>query len=186
MSELCCQLLHANAQVPTRAHASDAGFDLYAYLPSTATAAAAAELSTADPTWLRTPVVIAPGARVLVHTGVAVSCPAHTCYQIWPRSGWALKMGLDTLGGLIDSGYRGEVQVLLQNHGAFDVLIYHGDRIAQLVPVALHPSPQWQLTVKARLDDSDRDTRGFGSTDDLPPPLVFARQTSSVDAEETC
>lgn len=141
---LQCQLLRPGAKIPTRAHVTDAGYDLSACLEES--------------------LVLKPGARILVNTGVAVSCPVETCFQIWPRSGWALEKGLDVLGGLVDSGYRGEVKVILQNHGTLDVTICSGDRIAQLVPVSLHFARQQQLQVVDELHASDRDVQGFGST----------------------
>ncbi len=142
---LQCQLLRPGAKIPTRAHVTDAGYDLSACLAEC--------------------LVLKPGARVCVDTGVAVSCPVETCFQIWPRSGLALEKGLDVLGGLVDSGYRGEVKVILQNHGVMDVIIRPGDRIAQLVPVSLHfNSQQLQLQGVDKLTASDRDVKGFGST----------------------
>lgn len=146
---LQCQLLHPDAQAPTRAHVTDAGYDLYAY--------------TKTPPY-NVPVLLEPGRRVVVGTGVAVKCPIDTCWQIWPRSGWAVKKGVAVLAGLVDSGYRGEVQVVLQNHGTEEVVIEHGDRIAQLVPVSLHFLPQRVLSVVPDLEASDRGAQGFGST----------------------
>lgn len=150
---LQCQLLRAGAQVPRRAHASDAGYDL--------TACGFAHSETQEGfRW-----VVGPGQRVLVGTGVAVACPENVCFQIWPRSGLAWKEGLGVLAGLVDSGYRGEIKVLLCNHGDRDIVIAPGDRIAQLVPVQLCPGPRpLALACVDRLEPSERADQGFGST----------------------
>jgi len=80
---------------------------------------------------------------------------------IWPRSGLAVKKGIDTLAGVVDSGYRGEVCVVLQNHGDEPVVIEIGDRIAQLLVQAIGCVSIGEVT---SMDESDRGTGGFGST----------------------
>ena len=109
-------------------------------------------------------VILAPGERQLVPTGIAIAIPLGYEGQVRPRSGLAVRDGLTVLNapGTIDADYRGEVQVLLVNHGAAAARVQRGDRIAQLViaPVA---AAVWQEL--AALPPSARGTGGFGSTD---------------------
>ena len=110
-----------------------------------------------------TPMTIAPGARALVPTGIAIALPAGFEAQVRPRSGLAVKHGLTMLNapGTIDADYRGEIQVLLVNLGGESVSITRGMRIAQLV---IAPVIQAQLREVASLDETSRGMGGFGST----------------------
>lgn len=112
---------------------------------------------------LDAPLQLAPGARVLVPTGIALAIPAGFEGQVRPRSGLALRQGLTLLNspGTIDADYRGEVGVIVVNHGAEDVVLEHGDRIAQLVI-----APVWRatLTLVEALDETARNAGGFGHT----------------------
>ena len=109
------------------------------------------------------PLVLRPGDRHPVPTGLAFAVPAGFEAQVRPRSGLAAKAGITCLNtpGTIDSDYRGEVKVILINLGPEDFTIRRGDRIAQLViaPVA---QAEWQEV--ADLDDTSRGAGGFGST----------------------
>jgi dUTP pyrophosphatase len=107
--------------------------------------------------------VLAPGARALVPTGLFLEIPPGCEGQVRPRSGLALRHGIGILNapGTIDSDYRGEVGVILVNWGAEPFTIRRGDRIAQLV-FARVEAVEWQ-EVEA-LDGSDRGSGGFGST----------------------
>jgi len=107
--------------------------------------------------------VLPPGARALVPTGVAVALPDGFELQLRPRSGLALRDGLTLLNapGTIDADYRGEIGVIVINHGREPVTIAHGTRIAQLV---LAPVTRLVWEEQATLDDSVRGTGGFGST----------------------
>ena len=141
-AELPFRRLDEAATPPTRAHEGDAGLDLYASEEA----------------------LIRPGERASVGTGIAVAVPEGHVGLVAPRSGLALKHGISLVNapGVIDSGYRGEVRVLLANtdrSAAFEVA--PGDRIAQLlvVPIAI-PSP---IEADA-LDESARGEGGFGST----------------------
>jgi dUTP pyrophosphatase len=130
------------ATIPTRAHEGDAGLDLYA-----------AESAR-----------IGPGERASVGTGIAVAIPAAHAGLVVPRSGLAVRHGISVVNapGLIDSGYRGELRVLLLNTDAGDAFdVSPGDRIAQLVitPVA---SPD--LIEVEELDETVRGAGGFGSS----------------------
>jgi dUTP pyrophosphatase len=140
--ELQIRRLHPDAVIPGRAYAGDAGLDL-----------AACEQ-----------VELAPGARALVPTGLAVAIPEGFAGFVQPRSGLAAKHGVSVLNtpGLIDSGYRGELRVNLINtdreHG---FTVEAGMRIAQLVLV---PVPSVELVEVEELPDSERGVRGFGSS----------------------
>ena len=127
--------------MPARAREDDAGLDLYA-----------AETAT-----------IEPGGRVLVPTGIALAIPPGYAGFVLPRSGLALRHGVTLLNtpGLIDSGYRGEIKVLLVNHDRAATTIARGERIAQLVVQRVEPT---ELIEVDELPSSDRGTGGFGST----------------------
>jgi dUTP pyrophosphatase len=134
--------LDERALLPTRAHDGDAGLDLYALEDA----------------------VLAPGERASVPTGVAVEIPPGQAGLILPRSGLAARHGISVVNapGLIDSGYRGEIRVLLLNtdrEQPFELAA--GDRIAQLVLVRVElPTP----VEVSSLTDSERGTGGFGSS----------------------
>jgi dUTP pyrophosphatase len=105
--------------------------------------------------------VLAPGQRAAVATGLRVEIPPGHVGLVWPRSGLALKHGIDTLAGVIDSDYRGEVRVVLVNHGQEPLAIRPGDRIAQLLVQRVERA----VFVRAdALGASDRGEGGFGSS----------------------
>lgn len=108
-------------------------------------------------------VSIAPGARHAVATGLALAIPAGFEIQVRPRSGLALKHGISVPNapGTIDSDYRGELKIILINHGETSFAIARGDRIAQLV---LAPVVQAAWDEVETLDDTARGAGGFGST----------------------
>jgi len=107
--------------------------------------------------------VIAPGARYAVATGLAMAIPHGFEIQVRPRSGLALKHGITVPNtpGTIDSDYRGELKVILINHGTQDFAIVRGDRVAQLV---LAPVVQGGWMEVDELDETARGEGGFGST----------------------
>lgn len=109
------------------------------------------------------PVLLQPGQRTLVPTGLRIELPAGYEAQIRPRSGLALKHGITVLNspGTIDADYRGEIQVLLVNLSGQAFEIKQGERIAQMV-VARHERVQWLET--AELSDTERGAGGFGHT----------------------
>ena len=123
--------------------------------------AAGLDLVAAVPTG--TPVVIAPGGRAAIPTGVAFALPTGTEGQIRSRSGLALHYGVMVFNspGTIDADYRGEVHVILANFGAEPFTVERGARIAKLVLV---PVVQVGIHEVASLDDTTRGIRGFGST----------------------
>ena len=142
MIELPVLRLRPDAVVPARAYAGDAGMDL-----------SACER-----------VELGPGERSLVPTGIAVAIPEGFAGFVQPRSGLAAKHGISIVNtpGLVDSGYRGELKVILLNtdeHEAF--VVEPGMRIAQLVIV---PLPEVELVEVEELPESERGVRGFGSS----------------------
>lgn len=108
-------------------------------------------------------VTLEPGARHAVATGLSLAIPEGFEIQVRPRSGLALKNGITVPNtpGTIDSDYRGELKVILINHGSEPFSIARGDRVAQLV---LAPVVQAAWNEVSELDDTDRGTGGFGST----------------------
>jgi dUTP pyrophosphatase len=104
-----------------------------------------------------------PGQRHAVATGFAIAIPAGFEVQVRPRSGLAFKHGLSVPNapGTIDSDYRGELKILLINHGDQPFVVRRGERIAQLVPAAVTLARFHEVD---ELDDTDRGTGGFGST----------------------
>ncbi len=112
---------------------------------------------------IEVPVALAPGERALVPTGIAIALPEQYEAQVRPRSGLALKQGITTLNtpGTIDADYRGEIGVILINHGQEAVEITRGMRIAQMV---IAPVTQGQWEQVDTLEATERGAGGFGST----------------------
>jgi dUTP pyrophosphatase len=106
-------------------------------------------------------VVIAPGGRAAVPTGVRLEIPPGHAGLVWPRSGLAVRHGIDTLAGVIDSDYRGEVKVVLVNHGDEPFAIAAGDRVAQLL---LQRVERAAFVAADAVGDTGRGSGGFGST----------------------
>ena len=130
------------AVLPNYAHEGDAGLDLYAVKE----------------------LILKPGERGLVHTGIQIELPKNTEAQIRPRSGLALKHGITTLNspGTIDEGYRGEIGVILINHSDETFKVEEGMKIAQMV---VKPVLKVEITeVEELSSDTDRSKNGFGSS----------------------
>ena len=127
--------------VPTKAHSDDAAFDLQS----------------------RSNMTVPVGKSTLVPTGVFIELPVNYEAQIRPRSGLALKKNITLTNspGTIDAGYRGEIGVIMFNHGPEEFVIKRGDRIAQMVITQL---PEVELTVCESLSETNRGSGGFGST----------------------
>ena len=108
-------------------------------------------------------ILIKPNERELIPTGIALSLPQNIEGQVRPRSGLSLKYGITVLNspGTIDSDYRGEIKVILINHGNEDFLIKNNDRIAQLV---FNEVGKVSFKEVNNLDQTSRDQKGFGST----------------------
>lgn len=141
MMRIPLKRLDMDLAVPGHAHPGDGGVDLYA----------------------REDVELDPGERRLVPTGVAVAIPEGYAGLVTPRSGLAMKHGIGVVNGpgLVDSGYRGEIRVILVNHGTEPVTLARGDRIAQLVVV---PVAVQEYVEVDDLPPSSRGSGGFGST----------------------
>jgi len=135
----------ADLPLPAYQSALAAGLDLVAAVPA------------------GTPVAIAPGARALIPTGIAIALPPGSEGQIRPRSGLAIHHGVTVLNapGTIDADYRGELQVILVNHGAEAVIITRGMRIAQLIIAPIQHVMPVECT---ELSVTERQGGGFGST----------------------
>lgn len=141
MNEIIFQKLTPNATLPTRAHPSDAGLDLYTSAPITAPS----------------------GGVAIANTGIAVNIPHGYVGEIHIRSGMAFKHGI-TLGnatGIIDAGYAGEIKLLLHNFSPHRQSFPAGTRMAQIIIKKIElPEPQLANTLPA----TERGTNGFGST----------------------
>ncbi|KAI0980200.1 hypothetical protein GJ496_008512 [Pomphorhynchus laevis] len=106
-------------------------------------------------------VIILAGQRALIDTGICVAIPDGYYGRIAPRSGLAVKHGIDIGAGVIDSDYRGQIKILLFNHGDTDYIVDVGSRIAQLIceKIAIP-----ELLEVSSLDDTSRGSKGFGSS----------------------
>ena len=135
------KLLNENAILPEKQHDSDAGYDLFSIEK----------------------IILKPNEIHKVKTGIAIQIPTNYGGLVLPRSGLSSKHGISLINtpGLIDSGYRGELLIPLINHSVNEYEIDKHERIAQLI---LIESPEVNIEVASDLDDSDRDSKGFGST----------------------
>lgn len=115
---------------------------------------------------LDTPITMAPGSSAQVPTGLRIALPAGHEGQVRPRSGLAARHGVTVLNapGTIDEDYRGELQVLLINHGSEPFTIAHGDRIAQLIVAPLTQVEIDAVDDETHLGSTERGNAGFGST----------------------
>ncbi len=138
---LPCKRLTKTATLPTKGSKYAAGFDLYADIPG--------------------PIILQPGQRQMISTGISVAIPRTWYGRVAPRSGLALNSGLNVLAGVIDSDFLGEVKVILINHGMIYYEINHKDRIAQLI---LEKCGNFQIEEVNSLDKTERGSGGFGST----------------------
>ena len=139
--QLKIKRIHDEAKLPKQARDGDAGMDLFSIEET----------------------VLQPGERALIKTGIQIQLPKGTEAQVRPRSGLALKNGITVLNspGTIDAGYRGEVGVILINHGSEPFQVEKHMRIAQMV---VQYVPQVVLEEVDTLDESERGDKGFGSS----------------------
>jgi dUTP pyrophosphatase len=133
------KLLNSAAKLPTRGKPGDAGLDLYA---------------------TETHLVV-KNCKAVVATGIAVAIPEGYYGRVAPRSGLAAKNGIDVGAGVCDETYRGEIKVVLFNHGDCDYIVKVGDRIAQMI---ITPYLGVEVEECSELPDSVRGDSGFGST----------------------
>ncbi|MGA2361761.1 MAG: dUTP diphosphatase [Candidatus Aminicenantales bacterium] len=136
--ELKVKRIHPDAKVPVYGHPGDAGMDLFAVVDRT----------------------LAPGEVFAVPTGIQVAIPAGTVGLIWDKSGVSLK-GVHRLAGVVDAGYRGEVQVVMINLGKQPFAVKKGMKIAQML---IQPVTGVRIVESETLDDTSRGEGGFGST----------------------
>lgn len=127
------------AKIPTRAHHDDAGMDVY---------------SVEDLT-------LRPEERRAIRTGIAMAIPSGYVGLIWDKSGVAAKSGVKTMGGVIDAGYRGEIQVVMRNLSTEDFVIEKGSKIAQMLIQRVELP---EIEEADELEDSVRGENAFGST----------------------
>lgn len=137
--KLLIKKLDTKAKLPTFAKAGDAGMDMYAL----------------------TNVTIAPGERTDVSTGIAIEIREGYVGLIWDKSGISYKHGIKVLGGVIDSGYRGEIRIGLINLGKESITFKAGEKVAQMLVQSIE-SPE--IVETDTLSDSERGESGFGST----------------------
>lgn len=136
---LAIKKLHPDAIVPSYAHPGDAGMDLFSVIEAT----------------------LQPGERQAIPTGIAMHLAEGTVGLVWDKSGRALKEGLKTMAGVIDAGYRGEVQIVIVNLGQEPLIIEKHQKIAQLL---IQPVLSPTIQEVESLEDSSRGEGGFGST----------------------
>lgn len=139
-TDLLVQRLDPAAKLPTYGSVLAAGLDLHALAP----------------------VRLDPGIRGKIHTGLAVSLPRGHVGLIWPRSGLAINAGIDVLAGVIDEDYRGEIMIVVINHGRIPHTFAAGDRVAQLLVQPI-TRPTVNL-VTSFVRATERGSDGFGST----------------------
>lgn len=137
--------LNKHAKLPTYGSAGAAGMDLYANFED----------------MVGDCCNIPAGERRLIKTGISVEIPRHTYARVAPRSGLAFKSGIDVMAGVIDEDYRGEVGVILINHGTIPFTVTHGDRVAQLIIEKYMPCFVTEVTEHS---DTERGSGAFGST----------------------
>jgi len=139
--ELKVKIIDEKAILPRYAHAGDSGLDLFSVERKT----------------------IPPGESAIIRTGIVIQLPPNTEAQVRPRSGLALKHQVTVLNtpGTIDYGYRGEVKVILINHGKTEFVVEQGKKIAQMV---IKPVLKVEVTQVEELSETRRGKGGFGST----------------------
>ena len=139
--QLKVKKIHEDAKIPVYAHEGDSGMDLYSVEDT----------------------VLQPSETKLVKTGLQIAVPKGFEAQVRPKSGLAAKFGISVLNtpGTVDSGYRGEVMVILINHGKEEYKIEKGKKIAQMVIAKVEEA---KIEVVEDLDDTTRKDGGFGST----------------------
>jgi dUTP pyrophosphatase len=137
--KLHIKLLDEKAKVPNYAHKGDAGFDLFSI----------------------SKVVVKKHGRAEIKTGIAMKIPKGHVGLIWDKSGVAIKFGIKTMGGVVDSGYRGEIIVGVYNASDQDYIFEEGHKVAQMLIQSVE-NPQ--IKIVKELDSTSRGTKGFGST----------------------
>jgi dUTP pyrophosphatase len=142
--------LHPDAKVPTIAYESDAGYDLYAYITK--------EESDYDD--IRA-IDINQYDYKEIGTGIAVAIPQGYYGRVAPKGGLARNNGIDILAGVVDAGYRGEIKVLMLNNGIEDYMVFHDNKIAQLIITKIETPP---IEVVDDLSNTERGEKRYGSS----------------------
>lgn len=157
--EIKIKRLTPTAQIPTKAHSSDAAFDLYLDAPD----AIYHEWNGGVEVKAAQGIKIRPNETVMLHTGIAMEIPLGYYAAIYARSGLACKQGLRPANctGVIDAAYRGELMVALHNDSAETRIVHDGDRIAQM---AILPVLDVKLVESDNLSETERGSGGFGSS----------------------
>lgn len=157
MLELKIKRLSETATIPTKAHSTDACFDLYADIGYTTARYVDSLREVPDS------IIIRPHETIKVHTGIATNIPHGYWGAVFARSGLATKQGLRPAQGVpvIDEPYTGEWLIPLHNDTDEDKIVHHGDRIAQFM---LLPWYETTITEVDELEATDRGSRGFGSS----------------------
>ncbi|HET8574694.1 MAG TPA: dUTP diphosphatase [Candidatus Paceibacterota bacterium] len=144
--------LELDAKIPNYAYEGDAGFDLFAMEP----------------------VVLSPGERKMIRTGIAMEIPHGFVGLIWDKGSVSMKYGLKTLGGVVDSGFRGEIKVGLVNLSGEDYKIEKHDKVAQMIVQEFEHA---QIEEAEDLGKSERGEKGFGSSG-----KNFAEENKNIEA----
>jgi len=137
--KLQIQKIHEDSKIPVNGYQGDAGLDLYSYNDFT----------------------LNPGERVSVPTGIKMAIPEGCVGLVWDKSGIAFKRGIKSMGGVVDSGYRGEIMVCLINLSGDTQEIKKGEKIAQMV---IQPFLSVDIEEGELSDDTHRGDKGFGSS----------------------
>ena len=145
------KVLNDDATLPTQAHDTDAGIDLYASKKE----------------------IVVGGSVKRIETGIALGIPKGYFAKVFDRSGFGMKSSISFKAGVIDEGYTGEVGLIAANTGPYPVTIEKGTKVAQIV---LLPYPKVQIKEVKTLGKTDRGDKGFGSTDKIE---VFKEKVST-------
>lgn len=158
-SKIKVKKIHPKAKTPMYAHPGDAGMDLFAVEGAT----------------------IAPGERIKVGTGITMEIPQGQVGLIWDKSGIATKLGLKVIGGVIDSGYRGEIIIGILNISQEQVDLRQGEKIAQML---IQPIVASEFEEVDELSDTARGGNGFGSTGHGIDPIEEIKDSENKTEEE--
>jgi dUTP pyrophosphatase len=139
MVDVAIMKMHADMTTPFYAHEGDAGIDLRSSVEA----------------------IVKPGETKVIPTGIKMAIPTGYVGLVWDKSGYAAKNSIKTMAGVVDSGYRGEIQVVMKNLGSGDFEIKRDMKIAQIL---VQPVVHAHLILKESLDDTARGEGGFGST----------------------
>lgn len=150
MEDIQFKVCRSDVVPPKRGDKGSAGIDLCVWCPSSSSETEGS-------------VTIEAGLNI-IHTGLIICIPEGYYGRIAPRSSLARKYGIDTMGGVIDSSYRGEIIIMLMNHSGKVFNLSHGDRAAQIIVEKIHVGNPVMVDSFGDKEETDRGTGGFGST----------------------